>query len=98
MAIRNLAANATSRCFPKINDLIVRFVEKCESALNYEGGYRYFRVMLGENLGETSEPSPAIMYYIFSTTTANAGHNMPMTPRSHTGVHYRRDTGRLCFR
>lgn len=66
VAIRNLAANATSRCFPKINDLIVRFVEKCESALNYEGGYRYFRVMLGENLGETSEPSPAIMYFLLA--------------------------------
>lgn len=66
VAIRNLAANTTSRCFPKINDLIVRFVEKCESALNYEGGYRYFRVMLGENLGETSEPSPAIMYFLLA--------------------------------
>ena len=66
VAVRNLAANATSRNFPKMNDLIVRLVEKCESVLNYTGGYRYFRVMLGENLGETSEPSPAIMYFLLT--------------------------------
>ncbi len=66
VAIRNLAANATSRCFPKMNKLLVRFVEKCESVLNYTGGYRYFRVMLGEDIGETSEPSPAIMYFLLA--------------------------------
>lgn len=63
VCIRNLAANSTSRCFPKINDLIVRFVEKCESVLNYSG-YRYFRVLVKEGLGETSEPSPAIMFFL----------------------------------
>lgn len=66
VAIRNLAVNATSRCFPKMNKLLVRFVEKCESVLNYTGGYRYFRVMLGEDIGETSEPSPAIMYFLLA--------------------------------
>lgn len=63
VAIRNLAANATSRCFPKINNLFLRFVEKCEARLDYSG-YRYFRVLVEEGLGETSEPSPAIMFFL----------------------------------
>ena len=64
VCIRNLAANATTRCFAKVNEWITRFVEKCESFLNYSGGYRYFRVMVGEEVGETSEPSPAIMFFL----------------------------------
>ena len=64
VALRNLGANATSRCFPKVNDLIRRIVEKCESILNYTGGYRYFRIMVEEGFGETSEPSPAIMFFL----------------------------------
>ncbi len=63
VAVRNLAATATSRCFPKINNMLTRFVEKCESVLNYSGGYRYFRVLAEEGFGETSEPSPAIMLF-----------------------------------
>lgn len=64
VCVRNLAANATTRCFPKVNEWLTRFVEKCESFLNYSGGYRYFRVMVGEGIGETSEPSPAIMFFL----------------------------------
>lgn len=64
VCVRNLAANATTRCFPKVNEWLTRFVEKCESFLNYSGGYRYFRVMVGEGIGETSEPSPAIMFLL----------------------------------
>lgn len=64
VCVRNLAANATTRCFPKVNEWLVRFVEKCESFLNYSGGYRYFRVLVGEGVGETSEPSPAIMFLL----------------------------------
>ncbi len=62
VCIRNLAANATTRCFPKINEWITRFVEKCERFLNYSSGYRYFRVMVEGGVGETSEPSPVIMF------------------------------------
>ena len=64
VCVRNLAANATTRCFPKVNEWLTRFVEKCESFLNYSGGYRYFRVLVGEGIGETSEPSPAIMFLL----------------------------------
>lgn len=64
VCVRNLAANATTRCFPKINEWLVRFVEKCESVLNYSGGYRYFRVLVGEGIGETSEPSPVVMFLL----------------------------------
>lgn len=64
VCVRNLAANATTRCFPKINEWLVRFVEKCESFLNYSGGYRYFRVMVENGVGETSESSPAIMFLL----------------------------------
>jgi hypothetical protein len=64
VSLRNLAANSTSRCFPKVNDLLRRVVEKCESMLNYTGGYRYFRVMVEEGFGETSEPSPAVMFFL----------------------------------
>lgn len=64
VCIRNLATVSTSRCFPKINHLLQRFVEKCESFLNYSGGYRYFRVLVEEGFGETSEPSPAIMFFL----------------------------------
>lgn len=64
VCVRNLAANTTTRCFPKVNEWLTRFVEKCESFLNYSGGYRYFRVMVGEGIGETSEPSPAIMFFL----------------------------------
>ena len=39
-------------------------VEKFESALDYYGGARPFRVMVESGLGETSEPSPAIMYFL----------------------------------
>lgn len=63
VCVRNLAANATTRCFPKVNEWLTRFVEKCESFLNYSGGYRYFRVMVESGVGETSEPSPAIMFF-----------------------------------
>lgn len=64
VCIRNLAANATTRCFPKVNEWLTQFVEKCESVLNYSGGYKYFRVMIGDGAGETSEPSPAIMFFL----------------------------------
>lgn len=64
VCVRNLAANATTRSFPKVNKWLSQFVEKCESFLNYSGGYRYFRVMVGEGVGETSEPSPAIMLFL----------------------------------
>lgn len=64
VCIRNLAAVSTSRCFPKINHLLQRFVEKCESFLDYSGGYRYFRALVEEGFGETSEPSPAIMFFL----------------------------------
>ncbi len=64
VAARNLGATATSRSFPKINNLITRFVEKCESVLNYSGGYRYFRVLAEEGFGETSEPSPSLMFFL----------------------------------
>ena len=67
VSLRNLAANSTSRCFPKVNDLLKRIVEKCESMLNYTGGYRYFRVMVEEGFGETSEPSPAIMFFLLAS-------------------------------
>lgn len=66
VCVRNLAANATTRCFPKVNKWLTQFVEKCETFLNYSGGYRYFRVMVGEGIGETSEPSPAIMFFLLS--------------------------------
>lgn len=64
VSIRNLAANATTHCFPKVNEWLTRFVEKCESVLNYSGGYRTFRVMVGEGVGETSEPSPTVMFFL----------------------------------
>lgn len=65
IAVQNLAANSTSRCFPKINNLLARIVEKCGKLLNYTTERR-FRVLVGANLGETSEPSPAIMFFLFS--------------------------------
>lgn len=66
VCVRNLAANATTRCFPKVNEWLTRFVERSESFLNYSGGYRYFRVLVGDGVGETSEPSPAIMFLLLS--------------------------------
>lgn len=66
VCIRNLAANSTTRCFAKVNEWITRFVEKCERVLNYSGGYRYFRVMVDGGVGETSEPSPAIMFFLLA--------------------------------
>ena len=62
VAIRNIAANSTSRCFPRINDLIVRVVDKCDRVLHYEDDEN-FQVMVTLGLGETSEPSPVIMYF-----------------------------------
>lgn len=63
VCIRNLAANSTSRCFPRVNDLILRLVEKCESVLSYSPKPD-FQVMVGGELGETSEPSPVIMFFL----------------------------------
>lgn len=63
IAVQNLAANATSRCFPKINKLLTRLVEKCEKLLNYTSG-RQFQVLVSSGLGETSEPSPVIMFFL----------------------------------
>lgn len=62
VVIRNIAANSTSRCFPRMNDLIERVVDNCDRVLNYEGN-KDFRVMVTLGLGETSEPSPVIMFF-----------------------------------
>lgn len=63
VCVSNLAANATSRCFPKINDLITRIVNKLEALLNYSTNEN-FEVLVTLGLGETSEPSPVIMWLL----------------------------------
>lgn len=62
VSIRNLAANSTSRCFPRVNDLIRYFVNKCDRVLHYESDNDFW-VMVALGFGETSEPSPAIMFF-----------------------------------
>lgn len=63
--IQNLGMNASTRCFPQINKLITKVVYKCAAMLDYvfppEGDFWIF-VDNGE-LGETNEPSPAIMLF-----------------------------------
>lgn len=66
VCFRNLAANSTSRCFPKINDFITRLVEKCESVMDYSSRQN-FRVLVSGGMGETSEPSPAIMFFLLAS-------------------------------
>ena len=65
--IQNLGTNASSRCFPTINDLIIRIVSKCGSVLGYTfpygGGGFWLLVDIVDNIGETSEPSPCIMWF-----------------------------------
>ena len=63
VCVSNLAANATSRCFPKINDLITRMVNKLEALLNYSTNEN-FEVLVTFGLGETNEPSPVIMWLL----------------------------------
>lgn len=63
VCIRNLAANSTSRCFPKINNLLVRFVEKFEFVIDFSMNLG-FHVLVTEGLGETNEPSPVIMFLL----------------------------------
>ena len=63
--IQNLGMNASTRCFPQINRLITKVVYKCAAMLDYVfppiGDFWIF-VDNGE-LGETNEPSPAIMLF-----------------------------------
>lgn len=71
IAAQNIAANSTTRCFPKINNILTRMVEKCEKLMDYIPE-RQFRVVvtLGSSLGETSEPSPVIMWFLFGAWLA----------------------------
>ncbi len=69
IAVQNLAANSTSRCFPKMNKLLMHMVEKCEKLLNYKYERR-FRVLVESGLGETNEPSPVIMLFLFGAWLA----------------------------
>ena len=62
VSIRNLAANSTSRCFPRVNDLIAYVVNKCDRVLHYESDNDFW-VMVALGFGETAEPSPAIMFF-----------------------------------
>lgn len=66
IAVQNLAANSTTRCFPKMNNLLTRMVKKCEELLNYTTEQQFrAAVTLGSSLGETREPSPVIMLFLF---------------------------------
>lgn len=61
--IQNLGTNATSRCFPELNEFIVKVVNKCGSMLNYSFPYGEFLVFVEQGVGETNEPSPCIMWF-----------------------------------
>ena len=63
VCVSNLAANSSSRCFPKINDMLLRFMSKIESLLNYST-YKRFQILVSSGMGETSEPSPVIMWLL----------------------------------
>lgn len=60
--VQNLATNATSRCFPQVNLWLKRIVNKIDYEISY--GLCRFQVFVDQaDLGETSEPSPCIMWF-----------------------------------
>ena len=66
VCVSNLAANATSRCFPRVNDLLKRLVDKCKSVLDYYETAG-FQVLVTSGFGETNEPSPTIMLFLMAS-------------------------------
>lgn len=61
--IQNIGTNASSRCFPKLNEFIIRAVNKCGSMIGYSFPYGEFLLLVDSGaIGETSEPSPCIMW------------------------------------
>lgn len=63
VCISNLAANASTRCFPRINDILAWIVNKCESLMDYYTQEAY-GTYVTTGFGETNEPSPAIMWLL----------------------------------
>lgn len=61
--IQNLGMNASTRCFPQMNKLIIRVVYKCARILDFLAGADFKIFVDGGGLGETNEPSPAIMLF-----------------------------------
>lgn len=61
--VQNLAANATSRCFPQVNLWLKRVVDKIDYEIgDGEGQFRVFVDVASR--GETNEPSPCIMWFV----------------------------------